>query len=69
MYKFDTKQDLRKFLEDEIINTADAAQILGCTRQNIDDLVRRNKLIPIKIFPRDKLFFKSDVLERVERKK
>jgi len=68
MYKFDTKQDLRKFLEDEIINTAEATQILGCSRQNIDDLVRRNKLIPIKVFPRDRLFLKSDVLERVKDK-
>jgi len=68
MYKFDTKQDLRKFLENEIINTAEATQILGCSRQNIDDLVRRNKLIPIKVFPRDRLFLKSDVLERVKDK-
>jgi len=62
--KFETKQELSDFLAEEIINTAEAVKILGCTRQNIDDLVKRNKLIPIKVFPRDRIFFKSDVLAR-----
>lgn len=67
-YNFKDKDELRAFLVDEIINTAEATKILNCTRQNIDDLVRRDKLIPIKVFPRDRLFFKSDVLERLNPK-
>lgn len=66
MYHFDTKEELAKYLADEIINTAEAVEILGCTRQNIDDLVKRKKLNPIKVFPRDRIFFKSDVLARKE---
>ncbi|SKA99825.1 hypothetical protein SAMN05443428_13820 [Caloramator quimbayensis] len=66
MYQFNSKEELKKFLSEEIINTAEAVQILNCTRQNIDDLVKRGKLVPIKIFPRDRLFFKSDILERLK---
>ena len=62
--KFNSKEDLSTFLAEEIINTAEAVAILGCTRQNIDDLVKRKKLTPIKVFPRDRIFFKSDVLAR-----
>ena len=61
---FNTKEELSEFLAKELINTAEAVAILGCTRQNIDDLVKRKKLIPIKVFPRDRIFFKSDVLAR-----
>ncbi|MGC7872599.1 DNA-binding protein [Desulfosporosinus sp. SYSU MS00001] len=64
MYHFETKEELTKYLAEEIINTAEAVEILGCTRQNIDDLVKRKKLVPIKVFPRDRIFFKSDVISR-----
>ncbi|MFL0198232.1 helix-turn-helix transcriptional regulator [Clostridium sp. WILCCON 0269] len=64
MYQFNSKEELFKFLFDNIINTKEATQILGCSRQNIDDLVKRSKLVPIKVFPRDRLFLKEDVLAR-----
>ncbi|KNF06989.1 hypothetical protein CLPU_36c00050 [Gottschalkia purinilytica] len=67
-YNFKDKDDLRDFLVDELINTSEATKILDCTRQNIDDLVRRKKLVPIKVFPRDRIFFKSDVLSRLSDK-
>lgn len=64
MYSFNSKDELYNYLKENIINTAEATDILKCSRQNIDDLVRRNKLTPIKIFPRDKIFLKEDVLAR-----
>jgi hypothetical protein len=67
MYNFKNDEELKSFIASGVINTSEAASILNCSRQNIDDLVRRNKLIPIKIYPRDKLFLKSDVLARVQK--
>jgi predicted DNA-binding transcriptional regulator AlpA len=64
LYSFDTKEALLSYLKDNIINSAEAAEILGCSRQNIDDLVKRNKLKPIRVLPRDRLFLKKDVLAR-----
>lgn len=66
MYNFANDDELKAFLNTAIVNTAEATQILGCTRQNIDDLVRRKKLIPVKIYPRDKLFLRSDVEARLK---
>jgi hypothetical protein len=63
-FNFNSKEELMSYLAVEIINTAEAVEILGCSRQNIDDLVKRKKLIPIKVFPRDRIFFKSEVLAR-----
>lgn len=67
MYQFDSKEELFKFLSNNVINTNEAAKILGCSRQNIDDLVKRGKLIPIKVFPRDRLFLKEDITARLNR--
>jgi len=62
-YKFNTKEDLKIFIVENIINTNDVTSILKCKRQYIDKLVKKEKLSPIKIFPKDKLFLKEDVLE------
>lgn len=59
-----TLDDFRSFVENRIINTAEAAELLDCSRQNIDDLIRRDKLHPIKTSPKNKLFLKSELLQR-----
>ena len=58
--------DIAAFVRHNLINTAEATEMLDCSRQNIDDLIRRNKITPIKSFPKGHLFLKSDVLSRVE---
>lgn len=40
--------DFREFVVQRVINAAEAAELLECSRQNISDLVKRNKLRPIK---------------------
>ena len=59
-------EDLTVFIRNNIINTAEVAGILQCSRQNIDDLVKRKKLKPLKSFPRGNVFLKSDVICRLE---
>jgi hypothetical protein len=39
-------------------------RIIPSDRQNIDDLIRRNKLHPIKSTPKNKLFLKSEIIQR-----
>lgn len=62
-----TNEELRNFIKEKIVNTNQAAEMLDCTRQNIDRLVKNGKLIPIVIYPRDKIFLKADILERKEK--
>lgn len=56
--------DFRSFVENRIVNTAEAAELLECSRQNIEDLIRRNKLHPIKATPKNKLFLKNEISQR-----
>jgi predicted DNA-binding protein YlxM (UPF0122 family) len=44
--------------------TSEVAAALSCTKQNIDDLIKRNKLTPLKEYPKCKLFFSGDVQRR-----
>ncbi|MEH7539778.1 helix-turn-helix transcriptional regulator [Bacillus thuringiensis] len=64
MFKFETKEQLTKFIQDEILNSSEALDILGCSRQYLNKLVKEGKLIPIKETTRDKLFYKQDIVKR-----
>lgn len=57
--------DFVSFVQQRVVTTAEAADILQCSKQNIDDLIRRGKLHPIKESPKNKLFLKSEVLQRL----
>ena len=55
---------LKKYMADILVNSEEAAAILDCSRQNIDDLVKRGKLTPLKTGANGNIFLKNDVLER-----
>ncbi|WP_078145493.1 DNA-binding protein, partial [Streptococcus pneumoniae] len=55
-----------RFIQNEIVNTSEALEILGCSRQNLNVMVQKEKLKPIKEMPRDRLYFKEDVLKSKE---
>lgn len=59
-----TPADFNIYIEHEVISTAEAAKRLNCTRQNIEDLIRRNKLHPVKTMLKSKLFLNSEVERR-----
>lgn len=56
--------DFRRFVENRVVNTAEASELLECSRQNIEYLVRRGKLRPVRATPKNKLFLKSKVARR-----
>lgn len=59
-----TKDEFYRMLDRQLVNTHEACEILSCSRQNIDDLIRRGKLRPVKEGMKDKLFLRSDVESR-----
>ncbi|MCZ8518906.1 helix-turn-helix domain-containing protein [Paenibacillus caseinilyticus] len=61
---FSSREELIAFIEEEVINTTEATEILECTRQNLSDQIRRGKLKAIKNLDKDRLFLRSDVLAR-----
>lgn len=59
-----TMDDFRNFVAHRVINATEAAEILGCSRQNILDLTKRGKLHSIKATEKNTLYFKSEILKR-----
>lgn len=66
MYQFNSDDELRIFLSENIVSTSEAIEILNCTRQNLDYLVKKNKLIPVKSIGAVRLYLKSDILARLK---
>lgn len=56
--------DFWAFAKHNLISTREAAEILSCSKQNIEDLIRRGKLHPIRYDERYKLFLRSEVEHR-----
>ncbi|MBS6764515.1 MAG: DUF2442 domain-containing protein [Clostridium sp.] len=59
--------DFRSFVSSRTVNTTQASELLECTRQNIEDLVKRGKLHPVKVDAKSKLFLKSEIQQRLWR--
>ena len=57
-------KDFYSFVQDRIVDTAQACKILNCSRQNIDDLIKRNRLHPIRSDAKHKLFLKNEIVQR-----
>lgn len=57
--------DFISFVSYNIVSSSEASELLDCSRQNINDLVNRNKLQPVKTTAKTTLFLKSDVLKRM----
>ena len=59
-----TQQDLKRYVQSRVVSASEACSILECSRQNIDDLMRRDKLHPIRTDAKYKLFSKTEVMQR-----
>ena len=56
--------DFIGFVRHRIVSTNEACQLLGCTRQNIDDLMKRGKLHPIRQDAKNKLYLRNEIIQR-----
>lgn len=56
--------NLYGFISDRTVNIAQAADELNCSRQNIEDLIRRNKIRPIRGDAKSTLLSKNQVYQR-----
>lgn len=67
MYSFENIEQLKSFIYEEVLTSSEALQILGCSRQYLTKLVEKGTLSPIKELPRDRWFFKADILKQKEK--
>ncbi len=56
-------KDFISFVSSNIIDTADACEVLECSRQNISYMVKRNQLAPLKENVKGNLFLKGDIVK------
>ena len=56
--------DFVGFVQRRIVNAGEASRILECSRQNIDDLIRRGKLHPIRQDGKNTLFLRNEIIQR-----
>lgn len=54
--------DLADIARQLLCDAGEAASLLGCSRQNVSDLVRRGRLVPVETGGRTTLFRRSDVI-------
>ena len=64
MYEFNSLEQLKNFIASEVIETSEAASLLGCSRQYIDQLIREGKITPVKRLTKNKLFLKSEIIKK-----
>ena len=57
--------DMGLLYRENYLKTSDVCQILECTRQNVNDLVKRGKLQPIEEQEGGLIFRRTDVMERM----
>lgn len=60
-----TLSDIKKIITERVINTEEVSEILNCTRQNVNDLIKRDKIIPIKKNKKNNLFLKNEIKKRL----
>lgn len=65
---FKSVEEFKSFIESELLTTREVADLLGCSRQNIKQLVDYKTLVPVKQTSRERLFFKADVIEYMKKR-
>lgn len=60
-FNFDSKEQLITFIQSEIITTAEATELLNCSRQYLDELVSKGRIIPVKTINRVRLYWRDDI--------
>ena len=60
-FNFDSKEQLITFIQSEIITTAEATDLLNCSRQYLDELVSKGKITPVKTINRVRLYWRDDI--------
>ncbi|ARJ26052.1 DNA-binding protein (plasmid) [Bacillus mycoides] len=63
-YQFNSKEELMRFMENDIVTVTEASELMGFSRQRFNKLVSEGRLIPImkaKSKKSPNLFLRSDV--------
>ncbi|MBK3495722.1 DNA-binding protein [Viridibacillus sp. YIM B01967] len=65
-YKVTNKEEFISLVQSEILTSSEVLDELQISRQALNSLVKRGKLVPVKELSRDKLFLRENVESRKE---
>ena len=54
-------EDLNAFIQDNMITSQEMTDILGCSRQNINDLVKRGRITPLVTNTKEQIFARTEL--------
>ena len=57
--------DFKTFVNQRTMSTSDVCKTLECSRQNVNDLIKRDKLHPVKEMDNSKLFLRAEIERRL----
>lgn len=60
---FGCVEDFNRIMAENVLSTQEVQEMLNCSRQNVSDLVRRGKLIPLKKTSNIMLFSKQNIMK------
>lgn len=60
-YEFNSREELEAFIQNEVLTTSEALEVLERSRQRLNDLVKAGKIKPLKSVSRDRLYLRKDI--------
>lgn len=63
-YEIASKEEFVKLVQSDVLTTSEVIDELQISRQALNSLVKRGKLVPIKELSRDRLFLREEIENR-----
>lgn len=63
-YEITNREEFIKLVQSDVLTTSEVIDELQISRQALNSLVKRGKLVPIKELSRDRLFLREDIENR-----
>lgn len=60
-YHFKNRQEVEDFIQNEVLTSAEAQELLNVNRQRLSKLIEEGRILPVKKEGRVTLFIRSDV--------
>ncbi len=61
MYELKSEEDIKKIVNDFVLTTSEVLELLNVSRPRLNELVKKERIIPLKQTKNMSLFWRSDV--------
>ncbi len=61
MYELKSEEDIKKIVNDYVLTTSEVLELMNVSRPRLNELVKKERIIPLKQTKNMSLFWRSDV--------